>query len=61
VPAHAPQALADGLVDFLQHRDRWRAWARAGRQMVEAQFDFRTRTRKLEALYVEMMESRGQR
>lgn len=61
VPARTPRALAAGIVDFLDHRDRWKAWAAAGRHVVESQFDFRTRTRRLEALYVEMMETRGRR
>lgn len=56
VPAHAPEAMAAGIIDFLDHRDRWRQWTAAGRQVVEQQFDFRARTRKMEAIYEELVE-----
>jgi glycosyltransferase involved in cell wall biosynthesis len=61
VPPHAPEALADAIDDFLAHPARWRGWAARGRQVVEAQFDFAARTRKLEAIYLEMVEKRGRR
>lgn len=61
VPAKAPEALAAGILDFLDDRAKWQDWARRGRQTVEEHFDFKARTRKLEALYVEIMDSRGQR
>ena len=49
-------------MSFLDDPATWRGWAQQGRHIVEAQFDFKTRTSKLEAIYVEMMESaRGPR
>lgn len=58
VPARSPKDLAAAILDFLDHRSTWQAWARRGHDMVEEQFDFKARTRKLEALYVEMIEKR---
>ena len=57
VPAHSPEGLAAGIVSFLDDPATWRRWAQQSRQTVEAHFDFRTRTSKLEAIYVEMMEA----
>jgi glycosyltransferase involved in cell wall biosynthesis len=54
VPPRSPELLADAIVDFLDRPDLWRLWARQGKRMVEEQFDFRNRTRKLEAIYVEL-------
>jgi glycosyltransferase involved in cell wall biosynthesis len=57
VPARAPETLAAHIGDFLRDPQTWRAWAQRGKHTVETQFDFTLRTRKLEAIYVEMMES----
>jgi glycosyltransferase involved in cell wall biosynthesis len=57
VPAHSPESLAAGIMSFLDDPATWRRWAQRGRHTVETQFDFNTRTRKLEAIYVEMMET----
>jgi glycosyltransferase involved in cell wall biosynthesis len=57
VPAHSPESLAAGIVSFLDDPATWRRWAQQGRRTVETQFDFKTRTRKLETIYVEMMET----
>ena len=56
VPPRAPAALAAGIIDFLDNGARWRAWAEAARRAVEEQFDFKKRTRALEALYSELIE-----
>jgi len=61
VPARSPEQLAAGILDFLDHRTTWSGWARRGRQLVEEQFDFKARTRKLEGIYVDMIEARGTR
>jgi glycosyltransferase involved in cell wall biosynthesis len=61
VPPHSSEALAAAILDFLEHPATWRQWARCGRQTVENQFDFAVRTRKLEAIYVEMMEQQAAR
>jgi glycosyltransferase involved in cell wall biosynthesis len=55
VPPHDPPGLGDGIVRFLGNREAWRATARAGRTMVLARFDFRARTERLEALYLELL------
>jgi glycosyltransferase involved in cell wall biosynthesis len=59
VPPHSPESLAAGIVSFLDDPETWRRWAQQGRLTVEARFDFKTRTRKLEALYLEMMETQA--
>lgn len=58
VPAHAPAAMAQAIEDFLGNRDRWRRMAECGRSSVAARFDFRARTRKVEAVYRELAEAR---
>lgn len=55
VPPHSPQRLAAGIIDFLDRPSTWQQWSASGRRMVEEQFNFTTRTRKLEALYDEIM------
>ena len=52
VPARDPRAMAAALEDFLQHRDAWAETARRGRERVVNEFDFRTRTRRLEEMYL---------
>lgn len=61
VPARDPGRMADAILGFLECPSGWKGWAIRGRQMVETQFDFRTRTKKLEAIYMEMMGTRGSR
>ena len=55
VPAAAPDALADAILDFAANQEEWRRTAARGRTMVEARFDFGNRTRQLEELYREVM------
>jgi glycosyltransferase involved in cell wall biosynthesis len=61
VPARSPETLAEHIGDFLRDPQKWRAWAQRGKHTVETQFDFTVRTRKLEAIYVEMMERHAAR
>lgn len=55
VESRSPQALADGIIDFLAHQAEWRQMATQGRTMVERQFNFQVRTRAFEALYEELV------
>ncbi|MDO8355987.1 MAG: glycosyltransferase family 4 protein [Nitrospirota bacterium] len=55
VPAHSPAALAAGILEFLAAPEVWKRMAGRGQDMVKKNFDFQVRTRKLEAIYVEMM------
>ena len=57
VPPHSPESLAAGIMSFLDDPATWQRWAQQGRHTVEAQFDFKTRTRKLEDIYLEMMDT----
>lgn len=58
VPAHSPEGLAAGILEFLAAPEPWKCMASRGRDMVKANFDFQARTRKLEAIYTEMMMGR---
>lgn len=53
VPPRDPAALAAAIEDFLARRDAWSAMARHGHAAIAARFDFRARTRAVEALYAE--------
>jgi glycosyltransferase involved in cell wall biosynthesis len=55
VPPHDPAALAEGIESFLANRAAWTTMARRGRGVVEANFSFETRTRKLETLYADLL------
>ncbi len=55
VPAHAPPAMAAALLEFLEDSAAWRAMATRGRDFVEREFDFTTRTRRLERIYLELL------
>lgn len=55
VPARSPERLAEGIQEFLASPESWKRMASRGKDMVKANFDFRARTRKLEAIYDEMM------
>lgn len=54
VPARHPGAMAGALMEFLTDPAPWREMAMRGRTMVETQFDFGLRTRRLEAIYDEL-------
>lgn len=54
VAPHAPDALAAAIVDFVSNPITWRRMAARGREVVEARFNFATRTRQLEQIYVEL-------
>jgi glycosyltransferase involved in cell wall biosynthesis len=55
VPSHSPEALAGGILDFIADPEAWMRMARRGKDMVEANFDFLARTRKLQVIYEELM------
>ncbi len=55
VRPHQPEGLANGIIDFLDRREDWRRLADRGRRMVEERFDFNARTRKLEAIYEDLV------
>lgn len=55
VPSHSPEALAGGILDFIADSEAWMRMARRGKDMVEANFDFLARTRKLQVIYEELM------
>ena len=57
VPSRDPEAMAAAIEDFLAHRERWKQMARRGHAAIGAQFDFRARTRAIEALYAELAEA----
>lgn len=61
VPPHSPEALAGGILDFVENQAAWRQRAKRARQVVEEQFDFTVRTRKLEQLYLSLAGSASQR
>lgn len=56
VPAHSPEALAGGILEFLAAPEFWKQMASRGKDMVKMNFGFQSRTRKLEAIYAEMMK-----
>ena len=58
VSAHAPEELAAALQQFLSEPHSWHQMTKRGRAMVEAEFDFQARTRKMEELYSEMAARR---
>jgi glycosyltransferase involved in cell wall biosynthesis len=51
----SPIALAEAIIEFLSGPATWQQMAKRGRLHVEANFDFRARTRKLEAIYTELI------
>ncbi|MBY0246077.1 MAG: glycosyltransferase family 4 protein [Nitrospiraceae bacterium] len=55
VPARSPEKLAEGIQEFLASPESWKRMASRGKDMVKMNFDFRARTRKLEAIYDDMM------
>ena len=59
VPAHSPEALAGGILDFIADPASWKSMASRGKEIVQANFDFRARTRKLQAIYDELMTGRA--
>ena len=57
VEARAPEALAAAIADFVADPRPWRCMALKGREVVERQFNFESRTRKLEDIYSELAAS----
>lgn len=58
VDARAPEALANGIMEFLADPEAWRLMAARGRAMVERDFNFSRRTRALEAMYLQLAKRR---
>ena len=58
VPAHSPEALADGILEFIDDSESWKRMASRGRAVVQANFDFRARTKKLQSIYDELLKGR---
>lgn len=58
VPAHSPDALAAGILEYLAEPESWQAMASRGKERVRSNFDFHARTRKIESIYVEMARGR---
>ena len=58
VEPRSPQALADALMDFVKDPQHWKQMAQRGRLQVENRFNFTTRTRELEAIYLELAQGR---
>ena len=56
VPPGSPVALATAIEAFLFDPAPWRVMAERGCRRVEAEFDFRARTRKLEDIYRQIAE-----
>jgi glycosyltransferase involved in cell wall biosynthesis len=59
VPPRSPEALADAIVDFVADAAPWQRMAERGREVVERQFDFQSRTRRLEMIYAELLGANG--
>jgi len=55
VSAYSPDELASGILEFLSCPELWKRMAIEGKEMVKKNFDFQARTRKLEAIYDEML------
>jgi glycosyltransferase involved in cell wall biosynthesis len=58
VEAREPAAMAARLAEFHADPEPWRRLARRGRVMAATEFDFGARTRKLESIYLELLEER---
>jgi glycosyltransferase involved in cell wall biosynthesis len=59
VNPRSPEALAGGIIDFLTDPAPWKRMAAQAREVVERQFNFRTRTRTLETIYAELAAGHG--
>jgi glycosyltransferase involved in cell wall biosynthesis len=59
VPSRSPAALADAIEDFVLRPEPWRAMAGAARAVVQREFDFEARTRRMEAIYAELLAEGG--
>lgn len=55
VPPHSPEALAAGILQFIAAPESWKRMAMHGKGHVERHFNFAARTRKLEAIYTELL------
>ena len=55
VPPRSPEALAAAIRAFLTDPRPYKRMAEQGRTLVQEQFDFKTRTRRLESIYAELV------
>ena len=58
VPSDDDKKMAAAILDLLQHPEKRRAFAAAGRRKVEQQFTFRQMIRRYEKLYIELAEEK---
>jgi glycosyltransferase involved in cell wall biosynthesis len=56
VPARSPAALAEAIEDFICRPAPWASMAGAARDVVEREFDFAARTRRMEDIYTELLD-----
>jgi len=54
VSARSPEKLAAAILEFLACPDDWKGMAIRGKEVVKANFNFHSRTRKLEKIYGEL-------
>ena len=59
VPPASPESLAHAIGEFMENPGRLRGMVPCGRTLVETKFDFRERTRKLEAIYETIIRERA--
>lgn len=57
VPERDADALADALAYLIRHPERCREMGQAGRKEVEQKFDTKSLSKKLEGLYLELMQT----
>ncbi len=55
VAPRSPGELAAGIVEFLSSPELWKQMAAKGKERVKNHFDFRARTRRLQAIYEEVL------
>jgi glycosyltransferase involved in cell wall biosynthesis len=60
-PSQNPQALADAIIRMCGGRQEWPTIGKAGRARIEQQFNVRTMMTGYEALYEEMLATKGAR
>ena len=60
-PSQNPQALADAIVRMCGRRQEWPTIGKAGRARIEQQFNVRTMMTGYEALYEELLATKGAR
>jgi glycosyltransferase involved in cell wall biosynthesis len=59
ISPHSPQQIANEIINYLDNPLIFKEMTIAGRSLVINEFDFAERTKKLEAIYQDMMRNRG--